>query len=164
MRIVQLFGRQTLYDSNSLGVSPESRQGKGVSQSAIYLVGRAIGCLLGKVMRLLFILSRIEAEPSEIRCNRRLGRGALMKALENVVKLGCLILPAIKPAKLLKRLPPRRGIFCDTPPESFGFFLKFPLGGKTRQRQFMFWLLIPQFLRRMPERFERGVTISAAGP
>ena len=87
-----------------------------------------------------------------------------MKALENVVKPVCLILPAIKPAKLLKRLPPRRGIFCDAPPEFFGFFLKFPLGGKTRQRQFTFWLLIRQLFRRTPERFELGARISAARP
>ena len=87
-----------------------------------------------------------------------------MKALKNVVKPVCLILPAIKPAKLLKRLPPRRGIFRDAPPESFGFFFKFPLGGKARQCQFTFWLLIRQLLRRTPERFELGVRISAAGP
>src|SRR6516165_4528980 len=164
MRILQLLGKKTLYDPDSLGVSPESRQGKRVSQSAINLVRRAIVRLLGKLMRLLCILSHIETEPSEIRCNRRLVRGAFMKALENVVKPGCLILPAIKPAKLLKRLPPRRGIFCDAPPEFFGFFLKFPLGGKTRQRHFTLWLLTRQLFRRMPERFELCVRSPAAGP
>src|SRR5690242_18112796 len=163
MRIVQLIGGQTLYDPHSLGVFPESRERKGISQSTINLFGRAIECLLGKLMRLLCILSHIQAEPSKIGCNRCLVRGAFMKALENVVKLGCLILLAIKPAKLLKRLPPRRGIFRDAPPELFGFLFKFPLGGKTRQRQFTFWMLGRQLFRGMPERFELGAGICAAG-
>ena len=65
-----------------------------------------------------------------------------MKTLKNIVKLLCFILPAIKPAKRLKRLTARRRIFRDALPEFLGLLLEFPFRGQTRERQCMFRLLL----------------------
>ena len=93
-------------------------------------------------MRSFRILLKVKAEPGEVRCDRRLVGRALMKALKNIVKLPCFVLRAIKPAKPVKRLTPLRRIFRDAPPELLGFVREFPFRGQTRERQFMFRLLI----------------------
>src|SRR5205809_8102285 len=81
--------------SEALRRCSEARERKGVSYSAIDLVWGAIVRLLRELTRSLCILVEIEAEPGEVRCDRRLVRRGLVKTLEHVVKLGCFIFLAI---------------------------------------------------------------------
>src|SRR2546429_9955596 len=92
MLIVQLVGRQILYNGKCLGVSAEPVERKRVGYSAIGLVRGAIVRLPGELMRSFCILAKIEAEPGEVRSDRRLVGRALVKALKNSVKLPCFVL------------------------------------------------------------------------
>src|ERR1043166_60562 len=124
--------RQILYNGQALGVSAKAGERKRISDSAINLVGGAIVSLPGQLIRSFWILIKVEAEPGEVRCDRRLAGGGLMQALKNIVKLSCVFSCAIKPAKPLKRFTPHRRIFRDALPELLGLFLKFPFRGQTR--------------------------------
>src|SRR5712664_2042971 len=102
MRIMQLLGWQTLYNRKSLCVSPEAREGNRIGYCAIDLLRSAIVRFLRKLMRSFRVLPKIDAEPGQVRCDRRLGGRGLMKTLEYVVKLRCFVVRPIEPAQSFK--------------------------------------------------------------